>query len=146
MKKTALFLLACILLFAGCSSSQTVQEGEALASSEDLTMPKPTEYVIMHGANENWEQDQASDFLQSDLIQTEESATTIANAVLEATVGKEGFQTYYLANVWKDIERAVWVVSYFPRSEEESLILFGGDITIVTRKHDAQIVKIWVEE
>jgi len=80
------------------------------------------------------------------LVQTEEGAITVADAILEATVGKERFQTYYLANVWEDIERAVWVVSYFPRSEEESLVLFGGDITIVIRKHDAQVVKMGAGE
>lgn len=146
MMRTALFLLACILLFAGCSSSQSLQEGESLASSEDSTTPKPKEYVITHRANENWEQDQASDFLQSDLIQTEEGAITVADAILEATVDKESFQTYYLANVWEDIEREVWVVTFFLRSDVIGYELTGGDINIVIRKHDGQVVKMWAGE
>jgi hypothetical protein len=113
---------------------------------QDLTTPKPKEYVITHRANENWEQDQASDFLQSDLIQTEEGAITVADAILEATVGKESFQTYYLANVWEDIEREVWVVTFFLRSDVIGYELTGGDINIVIRKHDGQVVKMWAGE
>lgn len=120
-----------------------IQSEEPIVASENLTTPKPKEYVITHSANENWEKDQASDFLQEDLVQTEESATVIANAVLEATVSKESVQTYYLANVWDDTEREVWVVTYFLRSEVIGYEMVGGDINIVIRKHDAQVVKMW---
>jgi hypothetical protein len=146
MKKTALFLLACILLFAGCSSSQSLQEGESLTSSENLTTPKPKEYVITHSACENWDQFQPSDFLQNDLVPTEKNAIAVANAIVQSAVGEQEWKKHYLSNVWEDIEREVWVITYVPRSEDASYIIVGGDITIVIRKHDAQVVKMWAGE
>lgn len=140
MRRGFLVIIAFAILLSGCSM---IQAEEPIVASEDLTTPKPKEYVITHRANENWEKDQASDFLQYDLVQTEEDAIAVANAILEATVGEESFQTYYLANVWSDTEREVWVTTFFLRSEVIGFEMHGGDITIVIRKHDAQVVKMW---
>gem|GEM_PF-6293457 len=146
MKKTALFLLVCSFLFAGCSSSQSLQVEEALASPNNLTMQEPTENVIFHYAYENWEMDQLSDFLHEDLVQTEESAIAIANAIVQSVIGEQEWKRLALTNVWEDVERNVWIVSYDPVSEDTDSIMTGGRVNIAIRKHDAQVLKMWAEE
>lgn len=146
MKKIALFLLALIFLFAGCSCSQSLQVEETIASPSDLTTQEPTENAIYHYAYENWEKDQQSDFLQEDLVQTEENALAVANAIVKIAIGEQEWKKLYLANVWEDVDKGVWVISFDPRNEDSDTIITGGRVNIAIRKHDAQVVKMWAEE
>jgi len=146
MRKIVLIIIAFTLLLLGCSNSQSLQAEEPLVSSGDMTTPKPKEYVITHGAYENWDQYQLSDFLQNDLVQTEESAIAIANAIVKNAVGEQEWKKLYLANVWEDAEREVWIISYYTQSEDANVIMVGGEVYIAIRKHDAQVVKMWAEE
>lgn len=146
MKKVAQFLLALIFLFAGCSCSKPLQVEETIASPSDLTTQEPTENAIYHYAYENWEKDQQSDFLQEDLVQTEESAIAVANAIVKIAIGEQEWKKLYLANVWEDVDKGVWIVSFDPRNENSDTIITGGRVNIAIRKHDAQVVKMWAEE
>ncbi len=109
-------------------------------------MQEPTENVIFHYAYENWEMDQLSDFLHEDLVQTEESAIAIANAIVQSVIGEQEWKRLALTNVWEDVERNVWIVSYDPVSEDTDSIMTGGRVNIAIRKHDAQVLKMWAEE
>ena len=146
MKRIILFSFVIVCLCAGCSRIQPHNTNVSNMSSSDLTTEAPIEYGITHDAYENWEKDQPSDYLQDDLVKTEEIAIEIANTIVKNAVGEQEWERLYLTNVWEDVDRGVWVISYCVQSEDDNTFIVGGGVNLAIRKHDAQVVKMWAEE
>lgn len=146
MRRIVVGIIVLTLLLFGCSKPQSQKAEENFVSSQDFATQAPTEHVITHYAYEGWEKEQLSDYLQDDLVKTEADAIAIANAIVEATVGEQGWKKLSVANVWEDAESGVWIVSYDPVNEDPSTMITGGRINIAFSRHDAQVVKMWAEE
>ena len=146
MKRIIVFAIVFICCCAGCAWIQPQSAVISSGSADDLTSPEPKEYVITHDAYENWDESNPSDFLQVDLIPMEESAIAVANAILKSAIGEQEWKKLYLANVWEDVDKGVWIISFDPRNEDSDTIIIGGRVSIAISRHDAQVVKMWAEE
>ncbi|MEN6637423.1 MAG: hypothetical protein ABFC56_16360 [Clostridiaceae bacterium] len=144
MKKAAPFLLALIFLFVGCSSSQSLQAEETIASSGNISAEKQKEFKVIHAPFEDWmKYKPAGDGIYSDLVATETCALAIANAIIGTNLTDDETCTYPDVRIWEDVEEGVWVISYYPQSTDPDFEIAGGDIHIVIRKHDGQVASYW---
>ena len=145
MKRVIVFAIIFICCCTGCSRIQPQSAVISSGSADDLTTSN-SEYVITHEACENWDESNPSDFLQVDLIPTEESAIAVANAIVQNAVGEQEWKKFYLANVWEDVDNGVWIISFDPRNDDSDTLITGGRVNIAISRHDAQVVKMWAEE
>ncbi len=146
MRKSIIVIIAFVCLFSGCACVPSQDAGNSSVSSAGLSEKEPQEYVITHDSVADWQKDQPSDFLQNDLVQTEECVIAIANAIVKNAVGDQEWEQLTLANVWEDDARGVWIVSYSLRSDDADTVVAGGGVNIAISRHDAQVVKMWSEE
>ena len=147
MRKIVFAALILVLFFSGCSLRGTQSAEKPLASDGDLPERATPAIKITHGSREDWaEYGTLADQSRYDLVVTEERALAIANVILEGSIEPTDEIVFTEVNVWEDVERRVWVISYYPQSTDPRFRIVGGAIHIVIRRHDAQVVNIWGEE
>ena len=152
MKKFTTFMLAVLLVFtAGCNidghttdSNTNVVNGEEITSSYS---PKESHDDISYeeGIYDNKDWDNIGGSFDEIRIQDKDTAIKVASSILDGMQTRGGFQDVVLYDVFFDTEDKLWIVGFCIRDTENRMIP-GGDLTIVLRADNAQVITtIWGE-
>lgn len=120
-----LLMIICVIECAGCK-----EKGE-------MQMDK-VEYKEGSYSVKNW--NEVGHPFEMDCVPDKESAIYIGNAVLSQFQNQGYFPNYTLQEIFNDIDREVWILSYW-----ESMCV-GSSFSIAISKKDSQIIRMWVEE
>ena len=147
MRRIIVFAIVLVCLVTGCKRSQSQTAEATLVPSGDLSITQTQQTTISHNPFEDWEKYVPKDAPRSyDLVATDVSALAIANVILERSLTRRNDIEYTSVNIWEDVEHGVWIVSYYPQSTRPDTEIAGGDIHIVIRKYNAQVVSVWSGE
>lgn len=95
--------------------------------------------------NKIWNNDNNQNVLDMECVPDKESAIQIANIIFGNKQKQGFFEDYKLQSVFYDVNDLVWVVSFWP-SSENGILYAGSDFNIAISKNDAKILSIWCGE
>ena len=126
--KNFIIILLVIICAVGCARCK--EKGEM---QMDKVEYKEGSYPV-----KNW--NEVGHPFEKDCVTDKESAIYIGNAVLSQFQNQGYFPNYTLQEIFNDIGREVWILSYW-----ESMCV-GSSFSIAISKKDSQIIRMWVEE
>lgn len=127
IKKFMIVLLSliCVVGCAGCKSNEVTQMNE-VAYKEGIFPVR------------DW--NEVGYPFEKDCVTGKETAICIGNALLSQFQNQGYFPAYTLQEVFNDVEREIWVLSYW------KAMCVGSTFSIAINKKDGQVIHMWVED